>query len=258
MKSALRSIEKNWTIIISLMSLFIVAILTTWVFFRIISQKNVLLHEIILVVLLTTLIVFINLAVNFGKHWYEIRKTGALVPEEWGSYLRDVSDNIENHVAIATEHTKQNKKIAEFLLKELKNTSDIMLKYSNLIEDKDRKIKELETGSNILIKSSVLERFLRLNLKISSMQSDMSPNTVTTLIMDILAEEGVKQLPVMVGDHIDNYEGLIELDSSTSDTDANNGEITEIVSQGYFLDGPLRPYVMKKAVVNYHYSPDGK
>ena len=254
MSRMLKLAIRFWPIFILLTSCLIVVFIFVWALLNITFGQASSFQQVIILVFLSIISLLLSSILVMSNNWHKIRQTGALVPEEWGEYLADVSSKIENHVSYSGDNIEINKKIANHILAELKTNSDIMATYAKFMDEKDQKIKDLEIGSNIIIKLSIIESLLSFSNKIGSVTSDISPKNVVILIDEILSKEGVQPIVVHVGDHIDKYDGLIELGEATTDTDATDGQITEVTSPGYFMEGPVRSHVVKKAVVNYHHS----
>ena len=247
-------IRTYWPLVTIAMSIIVILFSFFWIANKIFVGAAISSIDIIIIFFASLLLVSLNIILVISMNWLSVRRTGALVPEEWSKNLETVSMQIENHVRDSAKYSENNYQIGTYILNEVQKTSEIIEGYTKLIDDKDKKITELEIGSNIVLKASVMERFISLTTKLQRMTSDIPPKNVTVLIMDILAEEGVQQMDIRVGRHIDDYPGQLDLASSTSDGNAVDGEITAIVSHGYFMQGPTRPYILKKAVVNYHHT----
>ena len=247
---------KKRTIYLSALSIFILILISVATFFIFptdiqpvassvsIDSKSSIYIWLSVAILVLSITTTISVLISFYLYkWRKIllSKPNLLVPEEWGKYLKEVSESVDQ---LNNDQTKAIQSIfheSQDNSEKIQNMIETYMSLQKTLDAKDSEIKRLKNGYDAAIIKKFLYRFIRIDQIINESIEDRnfgpeSMNTIRRFFEDALDECGVERFEPTVGDDVRKVDGIAENSKKiVTEIAEDNFRIAEVVSEGYRL-----------------------
>lgn len=206
-------------------------------------------------------------------HWRQtIDVTGALTPERWGEYLKDVGSSVKENSSVVhliaeavNEHISAIQKVHQTNLhgtkqisEETKALKEMLLAFQTSLDEKDKEISRLKEGYDFKILKNTLAQLVTLHAQCLELMGKNPENKQMSnfelLIRDSIENAGVEIGTPAKGELFSDFSDLVEVIGHTSNPESGlkKGQISEVYSYYYAFKGSVSKTVLKKSKITYH------
>ncbi len=214
-----------------------------------------------LTIMLMAFATLISVSISFYLYRWRrilISQPNILVPEEWGSSLKDVRSTVRKLINAFHDNTSRITSITTESSDKITNMTEIFMSLQGALNEKDMEISRLKKGYDSEIFRKFLFRFIRIEqylddcMKSENVDLD-SLVQLKRLLEDAFDECGVEQFEPNVGDDYRRAEGIADHPKTTkTDKAENEFIIAEVLEAGYRLrGGEGYEYIVPAKVIIY-------
>lgn len=196
--------------------------------------------------------------------WRRILLTGhpnALVPEEWGAALREVSKVTSDLISNNRQNTEALSQHLETHSGAVQKMTGTFMSFKQSLDDKDAEIDRLRRGYDAHIYRKFLHRFIRVHQSLlecgtGNEVSASDIRNLTLILEDALEESGIALFEPEIGDDIRNLGERIADSPRVLETAEAEAHLTiaEINAPGYEVVSGEQPVVLVPAQVTVYRS----